>query len=81
MADYYRETIAEGLKQYDNNQRSWQYYMDLAWEGLSEINDANTPGSSTDFYTEAWKKLSPSSQQRVLATITNEKQNGSKICE
>lgn len=81
MADFYRETIAEGLKQYDNSQHSWQYYMDLAWEGLSEIVDENNVEGNAIIYTEAWSKLSDSDKQRVLTTISNEKQNGSKICE
>ena len=81
MADYYRKTIAKGLKQYDNNQNSPEFYMDLAWEGLSEIADANNLLGNTTIYTEAWKKLSYLEQQRALVTITNEKQNGNKTCE
>jgi len=34
MATHYRETIAGVLKDFDNNQHSNQFYMDLAWEGL-----------------------------------------------
>lgn len=81
MSDHYRKTIAEGLQQYDNNQKSPEYYMDLAWEGLSGIVDANNLQGNTTIYTEAWKKLTNSEQQRVLNNITNEKQNGTKVCE
>lgn len=41
MAAFYRTTIAEGLKQFDNAQHTDEYYDALAWEGLSEIKDAN----------------------------------------
>lgn len=81
MADFYRKTIAEGLQQYDNNQHAPQFYMDLAWEGLSQIIDANNTDNPSSIYTEAWKKLSSSDQERVLQTIANEKRNGSKECE
>lgn len=81
MADFYRKTIAEGLQQYDNNQHAPQFYMDLAWEGLSQIIDANNTDNPSSIYTEAWKKLSSSDQERVLLTIANEKRNGSKECE
>lgn len=78
MADYYRNTIAQGLKQFDNSQHSDSYYDALAWEGLAEIKDANNDYEL--IYTEAWKKLSTSEQQEILQIITNEKQNGSKEC-
>lgn len=80
MADYYRKTIAEGLRQYDNGQHSWQFYMDLAWEGLSRIVDANNPDNPSFVYTEAWKELLASEKARVLQTVRNKKQNGSKEC-
>lgn len=38
MATHYRETIADVLKSFDNNQHSNQFYMDLAWEGLKYSN-------------------------------------------
>ncbi|MFI0431210.1 hypothetical protein [Mariniflexile sp. HMF6888] len=79
MAEYYRGTIAEGLKQFDNGQHSDGFYDALAWEGLSEIKDLN--GNQDKIFTEAWKELSPSEQQEVLDTISSEKQNGNKTCE
>ena len=79
MAAFYRETIAQGLKQYDNAQNSDAFYDALAWEGLSEIKDLN--GNQEKIYTEAWEELSPREQQRVLDIITEEKQNGNKTCE
>jgi len=34
MATHYRGSIADILKEFDNNQHSNQFYLDLAWEGL-----------------------------------------------
>jgi hypothetical protein len=79
MAEHYRSTIAEGLKEYDNGQHSDSFYNALAWEGLSEIKDLN--GNHDKIYTEAWKKLSTAEQQLVLNIIIEEKQNGNKICQ
>lgn len=79
MADFYRSTIALGLKQYDNGKRSDQFYNDMAWEGLANIIDANN--RPNEIYTEAWKKLTPSEKSRIKNTIENEKNNGNKTCE
>ncbi|RPD90068.1 hypothetical protein EGM88_15735 [Aureibaculum marinum] len=79
MAEHYRSTIAEGLKEYDNGQHSDSFYNALAWEGLSEIKDLN--GNHDRIYTEAWKKLSATEKQEVLDIIIEEKQNGNKICQ
>ena len=79
MAAYYRETIAQGLKQYDNGQHTDAFYNALAWEGLSEIKDANN--NHEMIYTEAWNKLTLTEQTAILQIITNEKQNGSKECQ
>lgn len=79
MAAYYRETIATGLKQFDNGQHSDAYYNALAWEGLAQYKDAN--GNHELIYSEAWDKLSPTEQQEILNIISNEKQNGSKECD
>ncbi len=38
MAQHYRQTIANILKVYDNDQHSEQFYKDLAWEGLNHSN-------------------------------------------
>lgn len=54
--------------------------MDLVWEGLSSIVNANNPNNPSLIFTEAWKSLSVKEQQRVLQTIENEKRNGSKEC-
>ena len=78
MAGHYRQTIAKGLKQYDNAKRSDTFYDALAWEGLSEIKDKN--GNNSKIYTEAWKKVSSSQQKSILQIIKNEKSNGSKNC-
>ena len=79
MASHYRNTIAKGLKQFDNGQHSDAFYNALAWEGLSEIKDLN--GNQDKIYTEAWKELSTNEQQEILNTISYEKQNGNKTCE
>lgn len=79
MAAFYRTTIAEGLKQFDNAQHTDEYYDALAWEGLSEIKDANN--NHDLIYTTAWNELSSEEQTTILQIITDEKQNGSKICK
>jgi hypothetical protein len=78
MAAFYRETVAQGLKQYDNAQHSDAFYDALAWEGLAQFKDLNN--DSELIYSEAWKELSSSEQQQILYIISNEKQNGSKEC-
>lgn len=81
MADFYRETIAKGLQQYDNSQHSWQFYMDIAWEGLSSnLNDQNDPNGNFSYSTEAWNGLSIEEQNRIEKVIKNEKGNGNKNC-
>ena len=79
MASHYRNTIAKGLKQFDNGQHSDAVYNALAWEGLSEIKDLN--GNQDKIYTEAWKELSTNEQQEILNTISYEKKNGNKMCK
>jgi len=79
MADFYRGTIAKGIKKYDNGQHSEQFYNDMAWEGLANIKDAN--GHQNQIYTEAWKKLTPTEKTRILNTIINHKKNGNKTCQ
>lgn len=66
MAAHYRETIANIIQDYDNNQNTRQFYMDLAWEGLH--------GTTT------WNNLSNSEQSRVVNVINNHKANGNKNC-
>ena len=78
MADFYRGTIAKGLKQFDNGQHTDQFYDDMAWEGLANIVDANN--RPNEIYTEAWKKLTDTEQNRIKNTIANEKSNGNKTC-
>lgn len=79
MADFYRTTIANGLKQFDKGNHSGQFYRDMAWEGLANIIDANN--KPNQIYTEAWKKLTPTEQNRIKNTIANEKRNGNKTCQ
>ncbi len=79
MADFYRTTIANGLKQFDKGNHSGQFYRDMAWEGLANIVDANN--KPNQIYTEAWKKLTPTEQNRIKKIISNEKKNGNKTCQ
>ncbi len=79
MADFYRTTIANGLKQFDKGQHSGQFYRDMAWEGLANIVDAN--GIHDQIYTEAWKKLTLTEKNRIKNAITDEKENGNKTCQ
>ena len=58
MADFYRSTIALGLKQYDNGKRSDQFYNDMAWAGLNHSNIV------------AWKDaITQSERDRIKQTI------------
>ena len=77
MADFYRSTIALGLKQYDNGKRSDQFYNDMAWAGLRIINNPETGGSETSI---AWDNLSPQEKSRVISNISNYFHNGAKDC-
>ncbi len=77
MAAHYISTIAKGLKQYDNAQHSYQYYNDLAWNGLYKIsNGANNP----PIFTDAWNTLTQSEKTRIKNTIISEHTNGNKNC-
>ncbi|WP_291870499.1 hypothetical protein [Maribacter sp.] len=67
MAQHYRQTIADILKAYDNNQNTNPFYNDLAWEGLQD--------------TIAWENLSSSEKERVKKTIRSHKSNGNKECK
>jgi hypothetical protein len=79
MASYYRSTIAEGLKQFDNGQHLDSYYNALAWVGLNKnLTDHNNQGAT--YNTLAWDSLSTSEQKTILNTINDEKNNGSKNC-
>lgn len=78
MAEYYRETIAYGLKQFDNAQHADAFYDALAWEGLSEIKDANN--NHERIYTQAWQRLTTEERNQIVQIIINEKTNGSKQC-
>lgn len=59
MANHYRSTIADILKKYDNNQHSYQFYMDLAWEGLKYPN------------IKAWSDLPQSEKNKINKTISD----------
>jgi len=66
MANHYRETIVDIIKEFDNNQNSDQFYNDLAWEGLQ--------------YTTSWEQLSPDEKIRIAKVITEYKKDGNKSC-
>lgn len=59
MATHYIETLADILKAYDNNQHSYQFYMDLAWEGLKYPN----------IYT--WSSLPQQEKNKINKTISD----------
>ena len=65
MATHYRQTIADILKDFDNNQHSNQFYMDLSWEGLRY--DGTTGNNA--IYT--WTSLPPSEKERIEDVIEN----------
>ena len=75
---YLTELRAKDLKQFDNGQHTDQFYDDMAWEGLANIVDSNN--RPNEIYTEAWKKLTDTEQNRIKNTIANEKSNGNKTC-
>ena len=68
MATHYRETIAGALQEFDNSSHPWQFYMDLAWEGLRDSN------------VSSWNSLSSSEKNRITTVINNFRQTGSKAC-
>ncbi|MEE4001304.1 hypothetical protein V1T75_13250, partial [Tenacibaculum sp. FZY0031] len=57
MATHYRETIADILQSFDNNQHSHPFYMDLAWEGLKYSNIST------------WSNLSQEEKDRIGKVI------------
>ncbi len=59
MATHYRQTIADILKGFDNNQHPNQFYLDVAWEGLKY------PSIST------WSTLSSIEQNRINKVIND----------
>ena len=71
MAAHYRSTIAGVLAEFDNNQHSHQFYMDLAWEGLNHSNIV------------AWKDAIPQSERdRIKQTIKDYiNQHNNQDCE
>lgn len=48
MANHYRQTIADMLQEFDNYKHPYDFYMDLAWEGLmySDISIWNNKSAS-----------------------------------
>ncbi|WAC01126.1 hypothetical protein N7U66_13270 [Lacinutrix neustonica] len=48
IAQLFVNTLANALKEWDNNSQSPQYYIDLAWGGLHETNIYLTTISLTD---------------------------------
>ena len=80
MAEHYRNTIAIGLKQFDNGQHSDEFYNALAWEGLAtELIDENDPTGNSTFITEAWAAVQ--NKDEILNIIKEHKKNGNKNCQ
>ncbi len=59
MATHYRQTIAEIISDFDKNQHSNQFYLDIAWEGLIKSN----------IYT--WTSLSKQEQDKIKKVIND----------
>ncbi|HLR26610.1 MAG TPA: hypothetical protein VK112_12145 [Fodinibius sp.] len=59
MANHYREAIAKMLQDYDNHSHGYDFYMDLAWEGLRY----------PDIY--IWNSKSGAEKERIDAVIDN----------
>lgn len=57
MATLYRQSIANILKDFDNNQHQNQFYLDVAWEGLIKSNISS------------WTNLSKSEQDKIKKVI------------
>lgn len=57
MASHYRQTIADILKDFDNNQHQSQFYLDVAWEGLIKSNITS------------WTDLSLSEKDRIKKVL------------
>lgn len=69
MATHYRTTIADILQSYDNNKKSRDFYMDLAWEGLDKLTIT------------AWGDLGHIEQQRIKDVFKNYiNQNKNQSC-
>ena len=66
MAAHYRGTIADVLQDFDNNQHTRQFYLDIAWEGLHK--------------TTSWGNLQETERKRIESIITNYKKTGNKTC-
>lgn len=72
MAQHYISSIADVVQAFDNNNLSRQTYEDLAWAGLTELEDMNN--------SIAWDNLSPEVQQRITTNLINIFLNGSSNC-
>ena len=70
MATHYRNVIADMLQEYDGAQKSHDWYMDIAWEGLQYLN----------IYT--WSSLSQSEKDRINNTISSYiNNNKNELCQ
>ena len=77
MAAHYINTIAQGLKQYDNGQHKDEYYNNIAWGGLVEL------GENNDFsiqFSEAFKGLTSKEKSDIYADLFEEHSDGTKNC-
>lgn len=76
MATHYRESIADILQSFDNNQHSRQFYMDLSWEGLRY--DGSTGNNA--IYT--WTSKSQPEKDRINKVISDYiKSNKNQNCQ
>ncbi|CAM1363933.1 hypothetical protein [Tenacibaculum xiamenense] len=77
MAQHYISTIADIVGEFDNNTLTRQVYEDIAWAGLTIINNPNTGGSEISV---AWNNLSPDEKSRINSNISNYFTNGTSDC-
>ena len=66
MAAYYVDVIASALQEFDNSQQPYQFYKDMAWNGLQG--------------TVAWNNLSDTERTRIVNTVVNNRTNGNMTC-
>jgi hypothetical protein len=71
MAQHYRQTIIQTLKEFDNNSHTDQFYNALAWNGLmGEGNFNATTGLPTN-PTVAWQNIPQNDRIQIITTSNN----------
>lgn len=70
MADWYRQTIEDALRQY-NSSFPDDVYEALAWEGLIGTGDVDPNTGLTVNPTDAWQNKSNAERLSIINTVTN----------